>query len=263
MVELLSGQAPIDRECIFRVQRDVFVRSSMELRAIILDRLSQCDMAASLGHEARKALEAISRWDGHYIQSSQGALAFEVCRAVLVAKLCEPQPLGGDIGAYASVAASENIARECIEQASTPHFASVVAAALLEAGKVLQLFRNWGGAHRLRIRHPFGFLPIIGKSFTYADLPAGGSSESLMKTAHGPVRGRHNVLFGSDARYVFDLSDPDENHFVLLGGQDGWIGSTTFLDQLALWQSGGYIKVPLRPEAARRNAAVTVELMPH
>jgi penicillin amidase len=84
-----------------------------------------------------------------------------------------------------------------------------------------------------------------------------------MKTAHGPVHSRHNVLFGSDARYVFDLSNPDENHFVLLGGQDGWIGSTTFLDQLALWQSGGYIKVPLRPEAARRNAAVTLELMPH
>jgi penicillin amidase len=83
-----------------------------------------------------------------------------------------------------------------------------------------------------------------------------------MKTAHGPVRGRHNTLFGSDARYVFDLSDPDENHFVLLGGQDGWIGSTTFLDQLPLWQSGGYIQVPLRLEAARSNAAISVQLMP-
>jgi len=83
-----------------------------------------------------------------------------------------------------------------------------------------------------------------------------------MKTAHGPVRGRHNVLFGSNARHVFDLSDADGNYFVLLGGQDGWIGSTTFLDQLALWRSGRYVRVPLRREAVKRNAAVSIELTP-
>jgi penicillin amidase len=83
-----------------------------------------------------------------------------------------------------------------------------------------------------------------------------------MKTAHGPVRGRHNVLFGSNARHVFDLSDPDGNYFVLLGGQDGWIGSTTFLDQLPLWRSGSYVKVPLRLEAVGRNAAARVALTP-
>jgi penicillin amidase len=58
------------------------------------------------------------------------------------------------------------------------------------------------------------------------------------------------------------LSDPDESYFVLLGGQDGWIGSMTFLDQLTLWQSGRYIRMPLGLEAARRNAAITVELKP-
>jgi penicillin amidase len=181
---------------------------------------------------------------------------------VLVADLCEPQLIGDDIAAYASVAEIADMIRASIARASAPQFTKVVAPALAEAGRALHLLRNWGGAHRLRVCHPLGLLPVIGRSFTYADLPAGGSSESLMKTAHGPVRGRHNVLLGSDARYVFDLSDPDENHFVLLGGQDGWIGSTTFLDQLPLWQSGGYIQVPLRLEAARSNAAISVQLMP-
>jgi penicillin G amidase len=53
------------------------------------------------------------------------------------------------------------------------------------------------------------------------------------------------------ARHISDLSDLDRNYFVLLGGQDGWLGSTTFLDQVALWQQGKYITLPLRPETAR------------
>jgi penicillin amidase len=137
-----------------------------------------------------------------------------------------------------------------------------LAAGMEAAGKALPSFGDWGGVHRLRLSHPLGLLPVVGRSFRYTDLPVGGSSESIFKTAHGPVHGRHNVLFGSNARHVFDLSDPDENYFVLLGGQDGWIGSTTFLDQVALWRSGRYVKVPLKLDAVQHNAAVRVELTP-
>ncbi len=65
------------------------------------------------------------------------------------------------------------------------------------------------------------------------------------------VTGRHRVTFGACARHVLDLSDPDENGFVLLGGQDGWLGSATFADQVALWHAGETITVPLRPGPAR------------
>jgi penicillin G amidase len=37
---------------------------------------------------------------------------------------------------------------------------------------------------------------------------------------------------------------------VLLGGQDGWLGSAHAADQVALWRAGAYLQVPLRPEAA-------------
>ena len=47
----------------------------------------------------------------------------------------------------------------------------------------------------------------------------------------------------------------------MLGGNDGWIGSANFLDQLPLWQSGGYIRMPLRPEtvAAEFPTVMTLE----
>ena len=72
-----------------------------------------------------------------------------------------------------------------------------------------------------------------------------------MKAAHPPVGGRHATGFGSNARYVFDLSDPDANYLVILGGQDGVPGSTAFLDQAELFRRGAYIEVPLNPDTAR------------
>ena len=72
-----------------------------------------------------------------------------------------------------------------------------------------------------------------------------------MKAAHGLVEGLHAVGYGSNARYIFDLSDPDANHVVLLGGQDGVPGSAAFLDQVELFRRGETIQVPLQPETAR------------
>jgi penicillin amidase len=112
--------------------------------------------------------------------------------------------------------------------------------------------RSWGEAHRLRLRHFLGRAPLIGRAYRYADLPSDGSNETVMKTAHGFAGGRHSIRYGANARHISDLSDPDENYFVLLGGQDGWLGSTTWLDQLELWRAGQYIKMPLRPKSVRQ-----------
>jgi penicillin amidase len=47
-----------------------------------------------------------------------------------------------------------------------------------------------------------------------------------------------------------------------LGGQDGWLGSTTFADQITLWQKGEYVALPLRPETARATFPYHTELRP-
>jgi penicillin amidase len=52
------------------------------------------------------------------------------------------------------------------------------------------------------------------------------------------------------ARYLFDMSDPDANHLVLLGGQDGVPGSPAFLDHAELFRRGEYVTVPLDPATA-------------
>ena len=67
---------------------------------------------------------------------------------------------------------------------------------------------------------------------------------------------------GSTARHFSDLGNLDVNWFVLLGGQDGWAGSTTMADEVALWRRGEYILVPLRVETVRERFPFLTELHP-
>jgi penicillin amidase len=90
-----------------------------------------------------------------------------------------------------------------------------------------------------RIAHFLSQVPVIGDVFVLGEFPAGGSRQTAMKSEHGLVNGPHNPSLGSMARHVSDMSDPDANWFVLLGGQDGWFGAENFADQVPLWRSGG------------------------
>jgi penicillin amidase len=74
-----------------------------------------------------------------------------------------------------------------------------------------------------------------------------------MKTAHGTTDERHVTRYGSNARHISDLSESDRNYFVLLGGQDGWINSSTFTDHVPLWLEGEYIQMPLTMDKVRER----------
>ena len=83
-----------------------------------------------------------------------------------------------------------------------------------------------------------------------------------MKMAHGLVNGRHTATFGSMARHISDLSDLDANWFTLLGGNDGWLGSANFCDQLPLWRERRFIRMPLRPETVAAEFPIFTTLTP-
>ena len=91
--------------------------------------------------------------------------------------------------------------------------------------------------HRLQVAHALGAIPVLGEQFTYANVPTGGSRETVFKAAHGFENTVHATRYGSQARQLSDLGDLDANWFVLLGGNDGWIGSANFIDQVDLWQT--------------------------
>lgn len=256
--ELLDQSAPVSVESIKALHRDVYHRPAVALRDWIVDRIGPGSRASPRAPTTQRCLEALTTWDGRYEADSPGALAFELVLYFLSRRVCGPARLR----AYAATWRTRALIARNLAALPDEVMGVNLEQALPAAAERFDAFGTWGAMHRLKLAHPLGAMPLIGSRFRFGDAPAAGSSETLMKTAHPLTDRRHSVTYGSNARYICDLSDPDRSYFVLLGGQDGWLGSTTSIDQWALWQRGEYIQVPLRPETVCAQFPHRTELLP-
>jgi penicillin amidase len=207
-------------------------------------------------------LAPLRGWDGDYAASARAPVVFELLISRLVRALSGEAralaPRGPETGwnfitafLLRDLDALDPARREAILRQSARE-----AAALSAPGAV------WGDLHRLRPAHLLGQIPVIGERFVLGDHPVGGSRETPMKTSHGLIEGRHNVTFGSMARHVSDMSDPDANWFVLWGVQDGWLGSAAFADQVPMWREGRMVRLPLRAETVAAEFQHVTRLTP-
>jgi len=238
--ELLGSSERVDLDALAASQRDVVVRRVLGVRDALLARLGP--MADRL-----RVAQALAEWDGSYNVGSRGALLYEVMLAELAHRLGR----AGLIAQVAAVWTSRELTTQDILAVPDAKLRPELLRALGAAARAERRFSSWGGVHRLRLRHHFGAIPLLGTRFRFGDTASPGSNDTLDKTGHGPVRGCHAVSYGASARFVTDLADEDTNRVVLLGGQDGWLGSHTFVDQAPLWRAGQYVTLPLRAETAR------------
>jgi penicillin amidase len=236
MTALLRGHDRIACSDLAALQRDVMMPFALAVR----DRLCAAAYDDPL-------LDALRGWDGAYDASSAGALAFELVLAYLIQALVQQERLA----LYSAVWHGRRLLARELEALPPERVNAAVRQACAAARPTFAQLGYWGEAHRLRLSHPLGAIPVIGRRFRFIDWPWPGSSDTVFKSAHGLVTGRHAVAYGTNARYVFDLSDPDGNRVVLLGGQDGHPGSPAFLDQAELFRRGEYVTVPLDPATAR------------
>lgn len=255
-----EGRIGIDR--VKTLQQDVYVSSSAELNQVFVRRLRESGLAAEANGEGRRLFDLMAGWDGHYRADAQGPVAFELFRFHVTRDLYQSSLGATDWAAFANTGRIKTLIIEDIERTPDDILVPSLRRSLDAASRTLREFPTWGDMHRLVLRHPLAFVPVIGRRFEFADYPIGGSSDSLMKTAHGSTDERHRATYGANARHISDLSDPDRNWFVLLGGQDGWLNSSTSLDQVPLWLEGRYIEVPLRLETVRARFCKVTELRP-
>ena len=237
-LQALLASRPVTPETMHALQQDVLHPAAITLRDALLAR---CPPISARTARARAAL---AEWDGAYTRGSEGALVFEALVAGLARRMIPPPRLR----ALSAIWTGRAIIAERIAQQASP---AAIKIALDGAARILRRHNSWGAAHRLALRHPLASLPLLGYRYAVPDLSAPGSNDTLHKTGHGLVAGRHQVTFGAGARHLSDLSDPNANRFVLLGGQDGWLGSANARDQVPLWRSGDAIAVPLDAEATR------------
>jgi penicillin G amidase len=254
---LLSAPESISMETAARIQRDVQLAPALAQCGQLLAWLD----VPAMGHldaRTRRLVDDLATWDGCYEATSRGALGFEaVCHHLARALVPDRRR-----AAYGAAWGTRRLIWDDILSADPRRRQQASRHALRKAAHAIRRGETWGDRHRLRLGHPLALAPLLGRRWRFVDLPADGSRDTLMKTAHALTDRRHGARYGSVARQVCDLSDLDHSRFVLLGGQDGWHGSTTSLDQVPLWQRGEYITLPLRPETARATFPFRTILRP-
>jgi penicillin amidase len=252
--QLLARTDRASFDAVARIQRDTFWEPGHEQRRQLLAWLEN----TKLGTRQRRFVACVAVWDGCYDADSRGALAFELW-CYHLARLLVP---ARGWAVYGASWGTRRLIWDDIHSADPHRRARAVRVALRRAAGTIGPQETWGDRHRLRLGHPLARVPVFGRAWKFIDLPSSGGADTLMKTAHRLTRRRHGTTYGSMARHISDLSDLDRNYFVLLGGQDGWLGSTTMLDQVALWQQGTYMMLPLRAETARATYPHVTRLEP-
>ena len=202
-------------------------------------------------HPVRAMLLA---WDGGYGTASEGAALFEALMGSLASRL----PRQAGLRPLTAVWTGRRLLAEEVLALDDAVLRPLAMAAMDRALALLRRRGAWGKLHRMRVRHYFGSAPLVGRRYRFDAFGAAGGNDTLNKTGHGPVRGRHGVTYGASARFLADMADPDTNRVVLLGGQDGWLGSENFADQVPLWRRAATLPLPLRVETARSWPHVTV-----
>jgi penicillin G amidase len=254
--QLLSAEPRVSVEAARKIQRDVRWTAALAERDTLLAWLGPGGQRR--GPRQARLIADLSGWDGDYGANSRGALAFELISYHLARRLVGRRRRE----AYAASWGMRGLIWQDVRSAAPERRERALKAALRDAARAMRRRALWGGTHRLRLGHPLMLMPLLGRAWRVADLPAAGSSETLLKTAHSLTGERHASRYGSCARHISDLAEPSRNDFVLLGGQDGWLGSSTFADQVALWQRGDYIRVPLTLERVAAVFPYRTELTP-
>lgn len=238
------GRMDVDR--LKQMQRDVFSSSSLIVRDALLRRMEQLKVKETA------AIKTMRAWDGYYYEDSRGALAYQAYVACFARELYKMLDSEDELKALSSSAYFDDFMMNKMLQADDAMLRRVFLVAARKADALIHRYGSWGDVHRLEVKHVMANIPVIGERYMFENLPTPGSRETVMKQAHGLIGDTpEGAFFGAQSRHISDMSDDDANYFVLLGGQDGWLNSENFFDQVEMWRKGDYVQVPLTVEAAQ------------
>lgn len=261
---MLEGSRDIGLERIKAIQADVHSSSCDRVRSLLSARIETARAAGEVREKKGigKMLRCLAEWDGDYKASSRGAAAFQLIVHAFAVPFLEKGYGRALTGYLLASEAFYRVLEEELAREPGPALLDALSEGVRKAYRSWRRYPTWGILHRLRPAHPLRLLPLVGRLFILDDAGADGSSQTVHKTAH-PVTGRpHAVTYGAVARHISDLSDPDANHFALLGGQDGWLLSENSLDLWAKWRRREYVRIPMRPEAVAEAFPFVLELKP-
>ena len=246
--DLLSSITSFDVHDLMKMQNDNFSKESLGLNKLYLEGLD------TQKNEYANTLTKLQNWDGRYEISSSGAVAFEILSLQIQRKLSERSKFDPIINkAMESLQDWRATLEKNLRALSDSERRKLVFEALQGSERFINQFPTWGDYHVQEIQTPLGMIPWLGARFRFGTYPAAGSTSTVNKSSFSPGFDQRKVNFGAMSRHISDLSSLDQNYFILLGGNDGWMGSNHLIDQIPLWRNGEYIQIPLQIEKIRQQ----------
>ncbi|MDZ7357686.1 MAG: penicillin acylase family protein [candidate division KSB1 bacterium] len=257
--ELLRQCSKVDLDAIKQIQQDVYVPSAIRLRDLLIEKMDRLELIEANNKEF---VDQLRQWDGYYHRDSKGPVVFQMLLYHLI-RIYYGQKYDADFAeALLGSEHANSFLLHDLKMENDALLKNTLSQALEKANPDAGRFDNWGEMHRLEVSHILGRIPLIGARFRYGNYPTDGSYNSAMKTAHAITNQRHDTFYGANSRFIAMMRDLDENYFVLLGGQDGWLGSDQFADQVPLWLKNDYIQIPFRIETVQKVFPYHLQLTP-
>ncbi len=250
--QLIREDHRLDLPRLKQIQQDVYVPSAVALRDVLVRNIRRLQLLGTDDAAANEFFDHLQRWDGNYASDSRGPVVFQMLLFHLIQNYYGKKYDRDFAEALLGSEHANYFLLQDFGEGDDLEINSALAQAIPLAVKDARKFANWGEMHRLNVGHILARVPMIGGRFRFGNYPAAGSYNSALKTAHAITNKRHDTFYGANSRFIALMSDLDENYFVLLGGQDGWLGSENFADQVPLWLKGEYIQIPLRLEKVRQ-----------
>jgi penicillin amidase len=249
---LCNSTDSITIDMLVDLQTDVMSYQGLELKELILEKVA--GKTGPMEELNPIYWETFVNWDGNYHVDSKNPVAFETLMYFFSAAIIEkhyPEEY------MKSFLMNDDrwlvLVPKLVKSENASNITELLMQAMKEGQKYFKKYDTWGDMHRLVFGSTLASIPLIGKKYKLADIGLGGSTNTLMKTAHPFTPEKHSITYGSNSRHISNMEDIDENYFVLLGGQDGWIKSPHNDDQLDLWLKEEYIRMPLRLETVQKE----------
>jgi penicillin amidase len=254
MEELAQKNQSMSVKDLMELQQDVYSSSAVALKKLITQKISQAI--------DKQAYQVFVQWDGRYNKESQGALVFHLSMYYLWQAYLEAQG-NSDTSLLSSSRFWKKYLISWIPTLETQKFQVLFSDVMEKTQEKWSEHKTWGEFTRNLRAGPLGMIPVIGTRFQYREDPVDGDIDTLHKYGRAFNDQKGRVFYGASVRHITDMSSPDENYFVMNGGQDGSVLSENYADQIDLWNRGEYFKVPLSlSEVEKTFTTMQVELRP-
>lgn len=256
---LLESREKWDIESTMKAQFDDTAHAAPDIVRTIREVLA--GVSADFSPLEREACEILGEWDFSHGIDQAGASIYQVACQAILRNALEDEMGEKLLRAYCTVADHWNFFKHFIHDDASPFWndirtdrretrAEMVRKAFGEAVAWLEKELGpdprawqWGRIHTVEFKHPFGYLPLLGRIFNVGPFPASGATQVINNMLYQDSGHNFGVIAGPSTRRIVDFAEPENCVAVLPTGNGGNFTSKHYGDQAELFVRGRYREV--------------------